>query len=308
MPRSYRLPQFAIACGLIACTATYATLAQLKPYPQWNLFDIVSEGSIAVMACLWFVLVQASRPAGRTTALLAAGLAGLTLGAWADVMDELFAVAKGQQWNHMLESGVTLAGMLLLTAGLYYWRREQLMVSEHLLKRERLFRDHRAFDHVTQLGDADYLREQLRLEQERGSATSCTLVMFDIDDFHVINRQHGQREGDRLLQAVTHLMLLNLRNCDLLCRYAGDRFALLMPDTSADQAQILAEHLRRAVTSLRHYPVDGGMAVQTSVRFVLRQLDGEPRQLLKELNGALERRMAPAASPDSGTDPCAAHA
>ncbi len=306
MPNTHRLSLLAAAGAVIACAATYASFGQLKPALQWNPIDIVSEASIAVMAAAWFFLVQDSRPAGRTTALLAAGLAGLMLGAFADCMDEFFIIAKGQQWNHLIESGVTLAGMASLTAGLYYWRREQLMVSEHLKKRERLFRDHRPFDHVTQLGNADYLREQLQRERERGSAADCTLVMFDIDDFHKVNRQHGQREGDRLLQAVTHLLLLNLRNSDLLCRYAGDRFAVLMTDIDPNGARALAEQLRRAVAALRHYPASGDAPIEVKVRFVLRQLDQEPRQLLRELNCALERRMATGA--EAGTDPCTAHA
>jgi diguanylate cyclase (GGDEF)-like protein len=303
MSNAHRLPLFAAAGALLACSAIYAGAGQLKPAPLWNLVDIVSEASIALMASLWFALVLSSRPAGRTTALLAGGLAGLMLGAWADCMDEFFSIAKDQQWNHLLESGVTLAGMASLTAGLYYWRREQLMVSEHLKKRERLFRDHRAFDHVTQLGDADYLREQLRLEQERGSAASCTLVMLDVNDFHLVNRQHGQREGDRLLQALTHTLLLNLRTSDLLCRYAGDRFAVLMPDIGAEGARALAEQLRRAVACLRHHSAGNGTPIEVTMRYALRELDGDPHQLLKQLNRALERRM-----PHGGAEAHLAHA
>jgi diguanylate cyclase (GGDEF)-like protein len=171
------------------------------------------------------------------------------------------------------------------------------MVTEHLQKRERLFRDHRSFDQLTQVADADYLREQLRIEYAGGASDSC-LLMLDIDSFHLVNRDFGQREGDRVLQAVTQVLLLNLRSTDLLCRYAGDRFAVLLPKTHPETARALADHLRRAVASLRHHAQRSGTPIQSTVRYTFRNVDAEPRQLLKELNRALERRMP--ATPETG--------
>ena len=298
MLRSHRTALILASLALLACFFLYAFAGVPKPPADWKWIDIASEASIALMAGVWFVLVLSSRPPGRVTALLAAGLAGLMLGACADCLDEFFSVPKGQLWNHVIESGVTLAGMAALTCGLLDWRREQFMLNEHLHKRERLFRDHRSFDPLTQVGDADYLRAQLRIEHERGTGPECSLLMVDIDSFHLINRAHGQREGDRLLQAVTHTLLLNLRRTDLLCRYAGDRFAILLPATDGDTARALAEQLRRAVATLRHHTHASGEALQVTVRYAVRHVDIEPRQLLKEINRALERRMpqpAPAA-------------
>jgi diguanylate cyclase (GGDEF)-like protein len=295
----------AIALAL-SIIAGYALLGTPKPPAQWKLIDIAGETSIALMACAWFAVVLSSRPPGRVTALLGWGLTGLMLGALADCLDEFFAVAKGMQWNHLLESGITLAGMVCLTWGLVGWRREQFMVTEHLQKRERLFRDHRSFDSLTQVADADYLREQLRIEYEQRQGDAC-LLMLDIDNFHLINRTHGQREGDRVLQAVTQVLLLNLRSTDLLCRYAGDRFAVLLPATAPDAANALADHLRRAVSSLRHHPQRATVpstAIVPTIRYSYRNLDTDPRRLLKELNRALERRM-PADAPDSGFAPAA---
>ena len=282
-----------IACTVLAAADTvlaYTLGAAPKPPAQWNPIDIASKASIALMACAWFAIVLSSRPSGRVSTLLATGLAGLMLGATADCLDEFFVVSKAQQWNHFLESGITLLGMASLTWGLFYWRAEQLMVTEHLQKRERLFRDHRSFDHLTQVADADYLREQLRIEHAKGR-DDCCLLMLDIDGFHLINRQEGQREGDRVLQAVTQVLLLNLRSTDLLCRYAGDRFAVLMPHTAPELAHAMADHLRRSVAGLRHHTQRSGQVVTPTIRYTFRNVDAEPRQLLKELNRALERRM-----------------
>ncbi len=290
MLRSHRPLITVASLAALAVVAVYATAGSLKPPAQWRLLDVAGEASIAGIAFTWFLVVLSSRPAGRVTTLLATGLAGLMLGALADCLDEFFAVPKGQLWNHVIESGVTLAGMLSLTWGMLCWRQEQLVVTEHLQKRERLFRDHRSFDQLTQVADADYLRAQLRIEYARASGESC-LLMLDIDNFHLVNRDFGQREGDRVLQAVTQVLLLNLRSTDLLCRYAGDRFAVLLPATQADAAYALAEHLRRAVASLRHHAQRSGQPITPTIRFTFRSVDADPRQLLKELNRALERRM-----------------
>ncbi len=286
-PRPYFL---LAAVAAVATIAVYASAGYARPPELWNRLDIAGEASIALMAATWFVIVLASRPPGRATALLACGLGGLMLGALADCLDEFFIVGKGEHWNHLIESGVTLAGMASLTWGLLYWRKEQFALTEHLQKRERLFRDHRSFDQLTQVADADYLREQLRLEHETGKG-DCSVLMLDIDSFHLINRDFGQREGDRVLQAVTHLLLLNLRSTDLLCRYAGDRFAVLLPGTQPDTAQALGQHLRRVVAGLRHHAQHSGQAITPTVRYVFRSVDATPRQLLKEMNRTLERRM-----------------
>ncbi|MET0267924.1 MAG: diguanylate cyclase [Duganella sp.] len=274
------------ALALIACVFLYATLGVSKPFHAWKWTDIVSEGGTAVMAGSWVLFTLSSRPGGLVTRLLAGGLAMIMVGSFADCLDEFFAISKTARWDHWLEMLVPL-GMLMVTLGMYYWRHEQFRLTEHLQKRERLFRDHRAFDRITQLANADYLRRQIRHEQAHSPQQPCALVLFDIDGFHLINREFGQREGDRVLQAVGHMLLLNLRNDDLLCRYAGDRFALLMPGASAAEAEALARHLAAMVGQMRHH------AAQGRVRISLRHASGSaaagiaPEVLLSELSRSL---------------------
>jgi diguanylate cyclase (GGDEF)-like protein len=153
-----------------------------------------------------------------------------------------------------------------------------------------LFPDHCPIAHLAKVVDADDLREHLRVDYDSGAHTSC-ILMLDIDSFHLINRDFGKREGDRVLQAVTQVLLLNLRSTDLLCRYAGDRFAVLLPGTQPEAAHALADHLRRAVASLRHHAHRSGLPITSTIRYTFRNVDAEPRQLLKELNRALERRV-----------------
>lgn len=265
---------------LLAITLVFAVGGTPKPYIEWDWVDVASEGGTSLLGALWCMIVLSSRPDGRVTRLLAGGLACIMLGSWADCMDEFYDVADTELWDNVLETMLPL-GMLILTAGMYYWRREQATLSDHMRKRERLFRSHRPFDRITQLADAAYLREQLQLESRREDGVACTLALFDIDDFHRINREHGHAEGDRVLQAVAHMLLLNLRNEDLLCRYAGDRFAVLMPGLTVLDARDAAQHLCRMVSSMRHHGPKG--RVRISLRHGCAPAQGAPDALLATL-------------------------
>ena len=285
MLKLHRHSLLAAAMAVIACLLLYASAGETKPFSAWRWMDIIAEGGMAAMAGLWFVMTLSSRPGGLGTRLLAGGLAAIMLGSWADCLDEFFRIDKAAAWDNWLEALVPF-GMLVLTAGIYYWRHEQFMLNDHLAKRERLFRQHRAFDRVTQLADAAYLRQQIRLEQERDPSGQCALVLLDIDGFHRINRDHGPREGDRVLQAVGHMLLLNLRNEDLLCRYAGDRFALLLPGTGDAEALDVARHLCGMVTMMRHHGPQGPLEV--SLRFASEPAQGEADALLARLSAAID--------------------
>jgi diguanylate cyclase (GGDEF)-like protein len=270
------------------CIALYSSIGSDKPLTDWKWVDIASEGGIALMSAVWSLIILTSRPSGSVTTLLAGGLSAIALGSWGDCLDEFFAIPRDHYWDNWFESLPTLSGVLALTAGLYLWRQEQFSLNEHMQKRERLFRDHRSFDRITQLANADYLRRQIHLEQERNPQQPCALILLDVNQFHLINRKYGQREGDRLLQAISHLLLLNMRPDDLLCRYAGDRFAILMPSTNQEQANRSAQHLEQTVDRLAHHTRNAGERILVSVRIACAVADSDPDMLLHELNTALE--------------------
>lgn len=289
---AHRTPILFALLLVTALAALYGALGVVKPASLWNWVDIGAEGGMMLLAASWFTILLSSRPAGRTTALLATGLAAIMAGAWADCLDEIFMLPFGATWHHLVEGGLAFGGMLVLTVGLWFWRTEQFVLNEHLVKRERILRDHRPFDRLTQLSGAEYLQQQIALEQASHPGVPCTVVMFDIDDFHQVNREHGPREGDRVLQAVCHLMLLNTRPGDLLCRYAGDRFALLMPGAGPTLGHLFARQVAAAVAALHHHPLEGGPPVRVTVRYAAAALDGAPKAVLRSLNCALEKRPA----------------
>lgn len=289
----HRVP---IATGILLSVGLfilYATLGVTKPAEAVHLIDVAGEGGMALLCGTCLGLVLASRPAGRVTTLLALGLGALTLGAWSDCLDEFFKVPAIYSWDSWLEAALTLGGGVMLTFGLHHYRLEQIALNEHLHKRERLFRDHRSFDRVTHIANADYLRRQLAIEAARAPEDAASVVLLDIDEFHRVNREHGAREGDRLLQAVAQLLLLNVRTGDLVCRYAGDRFAVLMPGTDLARAQHRAEQLRRMIELLRHHPLQGEKPLTLTLRHASALVEGDPAALLHSLDRELDAWKSP---------------
>ena len=187
-------------------------------------------------------------------------------------------------------------GMILLTIGIYHWHREQLAISAQMEKRERLFREHRLFDKLTPLAGADYLKRQLAdsLQDSHDQQQPLSLLALDLDNFAAINRAYGHAEGDAVLQALSHLLLLNLRRQDLLCRLAGDRFVVLLPNTGESQARLLALELQQAVQSLAHKTRQQGERVYLSASTaVVMAVNEAPDELLKRLNLTLVRAKPP---------------
>lgn len=77
------------------------------------------------------------------------------------------------------------------------------------------------------------------------------LLMLDIDDFKAYNDTYGHLEGDSLLKDLSTLLKDNLRNVDIICRYAGDEFVAILPETDVHEAEIIAQKLKNALTQQR---------------------------------------------------------
>jgi len=95
---------------------------------------------------------------------------------------------------------------------------------------------------------SEVLRNDLRRAVRTGQPTS--VVMFDLDGFKTLNDTLGHLQGDATLQKVARAIDGILRGSDLRCRYGGDEFLLLLPETPLGGAAQVAEHVREAIASL----------------------------------------------------------
>jgi diguanylate cyclase (GGDEF)-like protein len=91
------------------------------------------------------------------------------------------------------------------------------------------------------------------------------LLLLDIDHFKSINDSHGHEVGDKVLVAVANTIKADLRSQDLIARWGGEEFLVLLPDTDLEQARASAERIRQALMQKRWSFGDQSVAVTISV-------------------------------------------
>jgi two-component system cell cycle response regulator len=102
------------------------------------------------------------------------------------------------------------------------------------------------------------------------------VLCMDLDDFKRINDDYGHGMGDRLLANVAAVIKKQLRQMDVLARYAGDEFVAIMPMASSDVAAMVAERIRTSVESEKFTVRTGKMAqVGVSIGIACFPADGE---------------------------------
>ncbi|MGY1787584.1 diguanylate cyclase domain-containing protein [Geodermatophilus sp. SYSU D00698] len=102
-------------------------------------------------------------------------------------------------------------------------------------------------DPLTHLPNRRYA--EARLDGLLSAGTTPALAVVDVDRFKAINDAVGHPGGDAVLRAVADLLLAGCRDTDEVCRWAGDEFVVLLPDTTAEQAERALERIRRAVAA-----------------------------------------------------------
>lgn len=108
-------------------------------------------------------------------------------------------------------------------------------------------------DPLTGLANRRQLIERLAGELHRcqRSSVPLALIMADIDHFKTINDSYGHQEGDRVLVEIAGLFDRQMRPYDLAARFGGEEFALVLPETTLDNALTVARRLREQVSELR---------------------------------------------------------
>jgi diguanylate cyclase (GGDEF)-like protein len=102
-------------------------------------------------------------------------------------------------------------------------------------------------DVLTGIANRRFFEETLAREIKRAQryGRHLTLLMIDLDHFKQYNDKHGHPMGDQLLRDCAHLMKALLRASDLVARYGGDEFVVLLPEITARQGKSVADKLRK---------------------------------------------------------------
>jgi len=116
-----------------------------------------------------------------------------------------------------------------------------------------------------------WLREQLALSQ-RGEQ-DCVLAMLDLDHFKQVNDKYGHLAGDKVLISTVHCLQEILRPYDRIYRYGGEEFLLCMPNTTIEEARIVADRICQAVSAQRIPLGNDGETLQVTASLGVAMLD-----------------------------------
>jgi len=125
-------------------------------------------------------------------------------------------------------------------------------MAESLQQREQKLREQAISDPLTGLYNRRYLAELLPRELARAkrAAKPVALILIDIDHFKRVNDSFGHSAGDVVLVAIGALLKSKVRGGDVPCRYGGEEFAVVLPETDVNSAQRRAEDIRSAIGGL----------------------------------------------------------
>jgi two-component system cell cycle response regulator len=200
-----------------------------------------------------------------TTALVAVGAAAALLAV-------ALALVLARSYRRARDDGRRLDGIV-----------RQLEEARDEARRNRLLAD---LDGLTGLHNRRYFHELLAREVARAQryGRELALVVFDLDDFKSINDGLGHLAGDAVLAETAERGVL--RSADIACRVGGDEFAVLLPEASGREAELLYRRLQRAVSSR---PVAEAGDVSVSAGIAELQADDEPNTFFERADQALYR-------------------
>jgi diguanylate cyclase len=141
-------------------------------------------------------------------------------------------------------------------------------------------------DELTGLLNRRALIEELEDEVRRTKRykSDLSLIICDIDYFKEINDNFGHDIGDRVLQNVSALIKEALRNTDIIGRYGGDEFLLILPETSIGGAKEIAERIRLAIKGFE-LQMEGNKAIRTTVSLGVAEFNADK----EDINGLIKR-------------------
>ena len=163
------------------------------------------------------------------------------------------------------------------------------------LKNSQLFREVRensVRDGLTGCFNREHALEVLdgEIRRARRSKLPLSLIMIDLDNFKKINDSHGHLCGDAVLAAIGARMRSELRGSDLKCRYGGDEFMVILPDTPLGGAKQVSENLRQALES--HPIAWNAEQIRVTASFgvgVVNPTDQDPLAAIARADAALYR-------------------
>ena len=170
----------------------------------------------------------------------------------------LEGVREGEHVRAFTKRDVSLLGALSLPIAF------ALANSQRIAEAERLS----LTDDLTKLHNARYLRQYLlsEIKRARRYGTSCSALFFDLDNFKLVNDLHGHLVGSHVLMEMATIILSSVRDTDIVARYGGDEFVVVLPESNIEQAAFVAGRVREKIE--RHVFTGGrGLRLELTASF-----------------------------------------
>ena len=118
-------------------------------------------------------------------------------------------------------------------------------------------------DDLTHLYNSRYLNQVLRRETKRASRSGrpLSLLFMDLDGFKSINDRHGHLSGSRALVEAAAVIKASARETDVVARFGGDEFAVVLPDTGGEGAYAVGERIRERIAA-HHFLEGEGLTIR----------------------------------------------
>jgi diguanylate cyclase (GGDEF)-like protein len=147
-------------------------------------------------------------------------------------------------------------------------------------------------DELTRLSNSRYLNQVLRRETKRSvrNGSPLSLLFLDLDTFKSVNDQHGHLAGSKVLMEAAAVIRGCARETDVVARFGGDEFTLLLPDTNTEGAVQVAERIRDRLRASRFLASDG-LSVRQTVSIGVATLEADKPRTADELMRAADMAM-----------------
>ena len=208
-----------------------------------DFYSVVAEGFITSIILYFIFKIQDGLECKVIYRLLTYGFGLLFIALWTDTLDELYD--SPAIITTIFEDLFQLCGFVLIVAGLSLWLKLNTRVKLQL-------NDLANTDSLTGLLNRRAFSEILKLEHEKylRYKEKFSLLIIDIDHFKSVNDVYGHSAGDETLKVFSDAVKTHLRKSDTLCRWGGEEFLILLPNSDEKSSQILAEKLRLEIEGL----------------------------------------------------------
>ena len=173
-------------------------------------------------------------------------------------------------------------------------------MNRHLERWQRLLELRQSKEQLQKMALTDPLTKlgnRATFDMSIKQATACTqrsgspysLLMIDLDRFKTFNDNYGHQTGDSVLRSVADAIKDAARDADICCRYGGEEFAIILPDTQANNAEVLAERIHKYVAKVSRKQPSGRIPITVSIGISCTnfQDNTHPHQLIEEADQAL---------------------